>query len=186
MAREWSTDRWRSRMATLMSLVKRIEGWPRERLAERVSAAAYGTVLVLASLALIDSDEVASGWGWELVTGVGLATWVAHLYAELVGDHVRHTAAPGRHELRRAMADGFPILLAAVPPGVVLLLGRVDLLAPRAALWAAVVIAFLQLVAVGGVVGLLVSDRQSKAWRFAAVSGGFGTIVVLLKVVLGH
>ena len=37
-------------------------------------------------LAAIDADGVGSGLGWELVTGVGVATWVAHLYAEVVGD----------------------------------------------------------------------------------------------------
>ena len=48
--------------------------------------------LFLASLALLKSDNVSSGLGWELVTSVGLATWAAHLFAEVVGDHVRHTA----------------------------------------------------------------------------------------------
>ena len=33
-----------------MSLSKRLAAWPRERLAERLSAACYGTVLVLLAL----------------------------------------------------------------------------------------------------------------------------------------
>jgi hypothetical protein len=168
-----------------MGLMRQVQGWPRERLAQRVSAASYGTVLVLASLALVDADEVASGWGWELVTGVGLATWVAHLYAEVVGDHIRQTEAPGRRELRRAMTDGLPILLAAVPPAVMLGLGRIDVLAHRTALWAAVVVAIVQLVGVGVLVGSL-SDHESSLWRFAAATGAFGVIVVVLKIVLGH
>ena len=51
----------------------RLKRWPRDRLAERLSAASYGTILVLAALALIDADDVSSGLGWELVTGVGAA-----------------------------------------------------------------------------------------------------------------
>ena len=168
-----------------MGLMRQVQGWPRDRLAERVSAASYGTVLVLASLALVDADEVASGWGWELVTGVGLATWIAHLYAEIVGDHIRERAAPGRREIRRAATDGLPILLAAVVPGVMLFLGRIDVLAHRGALWAAVVVAFLQLVGVGALVGSL-SDHEPSPWRFAAATGAFGAVVVGLKVVLGH
>ena len=106
-----------------MSMPTRMQGWPRERLAERVSAASYGSVLVLAALALIDGDDVGAGWGWELVTGVGVATWIAHLYAEVVGEHLRHaTAAHNRTEIGRAMADGSPILLATVLPGIMLLL----------------------------------------------------------------
>ena len=84
----------------IRNVADRLGGWPRERLAERLSAACYGTVLVLAALPLIDADEVSSGLGWELVTGVGVATWVAHLYAEVVGDHLRHGsgARPGRDQ----------------------------------------------------------------------------------------
>ena len=169
-----------------MGLLAHVQSWPRERLAELVSAASYGTVLVLASLAVIDADDVASGWGWELVTGVGLATWVAHLYAEVVGDHLRHTAAHERREIWRAMADGLPILLAAVPPAILLLLGRIDVLAHRVALWGSVVVALLQLVGVGGFVGSAVPDRDSNTWRYAAATAAFGTIVVVLKIVLGH
>jgi hypothetical protein len=100
----------------------------RERGAERLAAACYGSVLVLAALPLLDADGVDSGLGWELVTGVGVATWVAHLYAEMVGDHVRRGASLDREEIARAMADGLPILLAAVLPAVVLALGRLDVL----------------------------------------------------------
>jgi hypothetical protein len=163
-----------------------VQRWPRERLAERVSAASYGTVLVLAALAVVDADEVASGWGWELVTGIGLATWVAHLYAEIVGDHLRHRGAHESTELRRAMADGLPILLAAVLPAVMLLLGRLGVIADRVALWAAVGVAFLQLVGLGAFVGSAVSPRRSSTWLYAGVTAAFGAIVVSLKVVLGH
>ena len=121
-----------------------------------MSAASYGTILVLAALALIDTDDVSSGLGWELVTGVGAATWIAHLYAELVGDHLRHpSAALDGTEVARAAADGLPILLAAIPPAIMLLLGRLEVLDERGALWAAVVIAVVQLGAIGAYVASL-------------------------------
>jgi hypothetical protein len=163
-----------------------IDGWPRERLAEWVSAASYGSVLILVSLALIDADEVVSGIGWELVTGVGVATWIAHFYAEVVGDHLRNPEAHEPHELRRAMADGLPILLAALLPAVMLILGRLEVLVPRTALWAAVAVALLQLVGLGVFVGWLVSGRRRYAWRYAAATATFGIAVVALMVALGH
>jgi hypothetical protein len=159
---------------------------PRQRLAERVTAASYGTVLVLASLVVIEPDEVGSGVGWELVTGVGVATWVAHLFAEVVGDHLRHSAALGRTEITRAMRDGFPILIATVLPAVMLLLGRLDVLAHRLALWASVAVAVVQLAGLGGFVGLAVSAHRESAWRFAGMTTMFGVTVVSVKVVLGH
>jgi hypothetical protein len=141
---------------------------------------------VLAALPLLSPGDVSSGVGWGLVTGVGLATYVAHLYAEVVGDHVRHTAAHEREELGRAMADGSPILLATLAPGVFLLLGRLDVLEPRVTLWAAVVAAIVQLVGLGFFVGFVASGRRSSAWLYGSVTAAFGLTAVVLKVGLGH
>ena len=159
---------------------------PGERVAERSSAACYGTVLVLAALPLIDADEVSSGLGWELVCGVGVATWVAHLYAEVIGDHVRRGSAVDRSEVTRAMVDGLPILLAAVLPAVMLLLGRLDVLDERVALWAAVGVAIAQLVGVGAFVGGFVSRRGANVLRYAGATAAFGIAVVTVKLLLGH
>ena len=176
-----------TKMVGVRAIAERLESWPRERAAARLSAACYGTVLVLAALPLIDADEVSSGLGWELVTGVGVATWLAHLYAELVGDHLRHGPPLGRTEITSAMVDGLPILLAAVLPAVMLLLGRIDVLEPRVALWAAVVVAILQLVGVGAFVGSSVSPRRRAfVWSYAGATAAVGIAVVTLKVALGH
>lgn len=163
----------------------RLARWPRDRLAERLSAATYGTILVLAALALIDSDAVSSGLGWEVITGVGAATWIAHLYAELVGDHLRHGSALDRTEIARAAVDGLPILLAAVPPAVMLLLGRLEVLDERAALWASIVVAIVQLVGIGAYVGS-VRVRGMNAWTFAVATASFGIGVVIVKLALNH
>lgn len=159
---------------------------PRERDAERVAAGAYGTVLVLGALVLLDRDDVADGWGWELVTGVGLATWLAHLYAEVVGDHVRRNAFPGRAGLARAMTDGLPILLAALLPAAVLLLGRLEVLDPGTALRAAVVAAAAQLLGVGLYVGLRVAAHDRGALVLAGLTAVVGAAVVVVEVALGH
>jgi hypothetical protein len=174
-------------MASVRGIGERLQSWPRERSAERLSAACYGTVLVLVALPLIDADEVSSGLGWELVTGVGVATWVAHLYAEVVGDHLRHGPPLGRTEITRAMVDGLPILLAAVVPAVMLGLGRIDLVEPRVALWAAVVVAIVQLVGVGAFVGASVSPRRRAfVWSYAGATAAVGIVVATVKLALGH
>jgi hypothetical protein len=173
-------------MASIRDVGERIDRWPRDRLAERLSAASYGTVLVLASLALIDVNDVSSGLGWELVTGVGVATWLAHLFAEVVGDHVRRGSALDRDELTRAVVDGFPILLAAVPPGVMLLLGRLDVLDDDVALWGSIAIALVQLAGVGAIVGSTVTGRGKGTWSYAAATAAFGVVVVSLKLALTH
>src|SRR3954466_13813100 len=128
--------------------------WSAGRDAELVSAASYGSVLVLAAIPLVHVVDVESGWGWELVTGVGVATWVAHLFAEVLGEQVRHgSAVLDRGRIRRSMIDGLPIPLAAVLPAFVLALGRLDVLGDELALWLAFAVALVQLIGVGAYVG---------------------------------
>ena len=168
-----------------MRFARPTNGTQRDRVAERVSAASYGTVLIMTTLLLVEAEDVATGLGWELMVGVGAATWLAHLYAEVLGNRVRSTEALQPHALRSAMADGLPILIASVLPAMILFLGRLEVVAPRQALWIAVIAALLQLVAVGALVGI-VSQGPTNSWRYAAVASVIGVAVVVLLVAMGH
>jgi hypothetical protein len=158
----------------------------RERISERVTAASYGTVLVLAAFPLIEVDDVASGAGWGLVTGIGIATWIAHLYAEVVGDVLRRGAVANRAEITMAMIDGFPIPLAAVVPATMLFLGRIDVLDHGVAWWLAGIVAIVQLTGLGAYVGWVVSSRKLTALSYAIVTASIGLFVVVVKYALSH
>jgi hypothetical protein len=159
---------------------------PVERRAELVSAAAYGTVLVLAALSVISLSDVALGHGSELVAGVGAATWVAHLFAELLGDHVRRDEPLSGGEVRRAMVDGSPILVATVLPALALMLGRLDLVSATSARVLSMLVAIGQLVVIGAYVGRVAPGRPVTGWAFAAVTALAGLLVVVLSLALGH
>lgn len=159
---------------------------PRERLAELVSAASYGTVLVLAALSVVGVSEVALGHGAELVAGVGAATWLAHLFAEILGQHVEHETPRGREEMTRAVVDGSPILAATVLPAIVLVLGRLDVLSDTAARIVAIVVAVLQLLLIGAVVARVAPTPPAARWTFAASTAAAGVAIVVLSVALGH
>ena len=157
-----------------------------ERLAELVSAAAYGTVLVLAALSVISVSDVALGHGSELVAGVGMATFLAHLFAELLGDHVRRDEPLSAAETTRALVDGSPILLASVLPAIVLGLGRLDVVSGDTARVLAMAVAVVQLVGIGAYVGRVAPGRSVARWAFTAVTAVAGLAVVVLSVLLGH
>jgi hypothetical protein len=170
----------------MSGLVEAAERLPRERLAELVSAASYGCVLVLAALGVIGVSQVALGHGAELVAGVGLATWIAHLFAELLGGHVRKLAPLHRHEVMQAMVDGSPILVATVLPAVALLLGRLDVLGDSAARLTAIAVTLVQLLAIGAFVARVAPARRRASWIYAAATAAVGLVVVLITVLLGH
>jgi hypothetical protein len=168
-----------------MRLLRAAAEMPRDRLAELVTAAGYGTVLVLAALTVVGVSEVALGHGSELVAGVGFTTWLAHLYAEVLGDHVHHPEPLHRREIGRAAVDGSPILVSTVVPASVLLLGRLDVLADSTARALAIVVALVQLLSIGVVVAR-VAPQPAATWRFAAAVAAVGLTVVALVVLLGH
>ncbi len=151
-----------------------------------VSSAAYGTVLVLGALTVMGVSEVAVGHGAELVAGVGMATWLAHLFAELLGDHVRHSEPLSRREIRRAAVDGSPILVVTVLPAIVLLLGRLDVLSDTAARVIAILVAIVQLLAIGAYVARVAATPPATNWRFVVVTAGAGVAMVVVTLLLGH
>jgi hypothetical protein len=159
---------------------------PRHRLAELVSAASYGTILVLAALGVIGVSQVALGHGAELVAGVGLTTWIAHLFAELLGGHVLHSQPLHRSEMKRAAADGSPILVATVLPALILVLGRLDVLGDKAARVAAILVAVAQLFLIGAFVARVAPARPAAQGIFAFITVGVGVAVVALTLALGH
>lgn len=108
------------------------------------------------------------------------------MFAEVSGNHVRNADAHQGYEMRKAMTDGLPILLAAVLPAVALALGSLEIIEPRQALWIGVILALLQLVGLGAFVGVVVPDEHSSSWRCAAVTAAIGAGVVILLVALGH
>ena len=166
--------------------LRAVDNIPRERLAELVSAAAYGSALVLSALSVIGVSEVSVGHGGEIVAGVGVATWIAHLFAEVLGERVRAPQPIGWSKFKRAMADGSPILVASVLPALVLLLGRLDVMSPRTARAIAIVVAVLQLLAVGMLVARVADVPTRRKWLFASATLAIGIVVVTLSVVLGH
>ena len=169
-----------------MTTIERLRDQSRERLVQRVTAGTYGTVLILAALPLIEVVDVGSGVGWELVTGVGFATYIAHAYAEVMGDHVRSRSLLDRQEFARALRDGRPILYAAVGPALALGLGRVNVLSEAAALWCALAVAILQLVGLGLFVGWAVTPRRSHWWVYGVAAAAMGGVVVAIKLSLSH
>jgi hypothetical protein len=170
----------------MKQLLQASDRMPRDRLAELVSAASYGSVLVLAGLSVIGVSEVALGHGAELVAGVGLATWLAHIFAELLGGHARHPEPLRRSEVMSALVDGSPILASTVLPATVLLLGRLDVLTDNTARMVAALVAVLQLFAIGAFVARVAPAPPAASWTFAVATAGIGVAVVVLTVLLGH
>ncbi|MGW0037677.1 hypothetical protein [Gordonia sp. NPDC003376] len=159
---------------------------PRHRATSRLSAYVYGNILVLAAVVVATTHTITDGTAALIVLATGATTYIAHVFAQLVGDAsippesgrpdgatVRRTA---RHELR----DALPIVSSAVWPAVVLALGYHDLFPTR----------LTQLVA-GSIVVVRIASLQIVAQRvqgnplgFRVVAAGLFTALVAAVIVV--
>ncbi|WP_245650499.1 hypothetical protein [Nocardia harenae] len=157
----------------------------RSRAAARISAYVYGNVLILA--ALIPIPVSPRHVGILIVAGVALSTFVAHAFAESIGQSIREdrslTAVDRRGELR----DSLPILTAAVLPCAVLAWAWFGGLEPRTAQLLA---EGTVLVRIGGTAFVIRRLRGRRPHRSTLIQAvlvtAVATAVVVVKVILTH
>ena len=152
----------------------------------RIASNVYGTVLVMATLAAAAGEE-ARPWSLAvLVTSVVLAVWTAHLYAHALSESIERRQRVVLADVRRIAHRELGILLAAILPVAALLLGAVDVLRERTAIWAAFGIGIAVLVVQG--VRYARVEGLGPAGTLAAIAANLalGLAVVGLKVVIFH
>ena len=112
--------------------------------------------------------------------------WLAHVYADGIGQSVARNERLSFAELKEVARDEASILEAAVPPIIPLLLGALGVFSERSAVWIAFALGFVVLAAQG-----LVFARVERYGRLAtaavvAANIGLGGLLVLLKLFVSH
>jgi hypothetical protein len=154
-------------------------GGPRERIAGSV----YGTIVVLGVLAA--GSESATIDAWELdvfMVGTVVVLWIAHVYAHGIGQSVSAETPLDSHAIRALATREVSIVLAAVGPGIALLLGAVGLIGDETAVWLALAVGTLTLALQG--LRYAGATRLSRRGTIVvvAVNVALGLFIVALKV----
>ncbi|MGS0688796.1 hypothetical protein ACVBEQ_27220 [Nakamurella sp. GG22] len=155
--------------------------------ARRTTAYVYGNVLVLAALAVVSTADVTDGHAFWLVLGTALSTFVAHVFAETMGDQVKHPEPVTARNVLRLARESLPILTSGLLPAVILLAGWWGWLAPDPAVLLADAVVLLRIAGTGIVVARLRNERSSV--RIFAIGIGMavvGAAISGLKVYLTH
>ncbi|MCX5008587.1 hypothetical protein OHB05_39250 [Streptomyces sp. NBC_00638] len=147
----------------------------------------YGNITVLGVVAAVDDAQTLSGRAALLVGITATSTFVAHVFADLVGQRIESVDPPERRALREKLRDAWPIATSGVPPTLMLALGAWGVLSAMVAQLLATAVVLARLASVGWVVEWL-SGRPAS---FAAWWGGFGlavigVVIAALKVFLSH
>lgn len=157
-----------------------------DRATRNPASAVYGTVLAGSLIAV--EGAPGSGAGVLRLITVVLVTqsvyWLAHSYSELVGSRITTGVRPRRADVRRLLAEQWPLVSASFVPlavvGTVWLLGRPRETAVLSGLWSCVLVLALW----AHLAGRRARLRAGEQVVYVAVSAGFGLALVLLKVLV--
>ncbi|MGQ4615742.1 hypothetical protein [Nocardia sp. R7R-8] len=157
----------------------------RRNAASRISAYVYGNVLILA--ALIPVTTSVEHVGILIVLGTALSTFIAHSFAEGVGQSVRQNRPISSRERWMDLRDSVPILSSAVLPCVILGVAAIGWIEPRTAQLLAEVV---MLVRIGGIVFVIERLNGARPRRStlleALLLAAAATTVVVVKVIMTH
>lgn len=167
-------------------LLGRSEPLGRDNAASRISAYVYGNVLLLAAL-IPETVTHAEGRPMAIVAGTALSTFVAHAFAEGVGQSVRSGRQLTNRERLAELRDSVPVLSSALLPLVVLATAFFGWLAPFTAQVIAEVSILVRIASLVFVITRLRGHRPT-GYTLAMACGlaVVATAVVVVKVVLTH
>jgi hypothetical protein len=153
---------------------------------EQTAGLVYGTVVVMATIAAAYATEKDP---WRLAVLVSLTVlvlWIAHVYAHGLSLTINRRRRLVRGDLRLVAERELGIILAAVPPVAALLLGALELVREKNAVWLALALGLVTLGGEGVRYARLEHLRFGGALLVVAANLALGLLVVLLKVLLAH
>ncbi len=155
--------------------------------ASRISAYVYGNVLILVALIPMTSPDEHSFQGVAIVLGTALSTFVAHAFAEGVGETVRTGVKLARVARIEQLRDSVPVLSAAVLPAVLLAIGWAGLLDPGVGQIVAEITVIARIASTNFVVGRLRGEKPTRGTFLGSIVLALvATAVVALKLWLTH
>jgi hypothetical protein len=120
-----------------------------------------------------------------LLLATGLVFWLAHGYARLVGDQLRH-AALGRQEIRHVARHEWPLFQTALPPAATAAVFGLLGASNSAAAWAALTAAVVEQVGWATFITVRSGAGRRLVLVAALVNLVLGLLIVLLKATLQH
>jgi hypothetical protein len=148
--------------------------------------AIYGTILVMAVItALSHDDSVTSA---QLIAGVLATTfvfWIAHVYAEVLGQRMEADGGrPTFAGLAVAARGEWPLVEASLLPVLCLLVGVIGVVKTDTAVAIAIGVGVIELFGYGIAVGRRLQMSRGGIIVVGVVNGALGLLIVLLKVLV--
>jgi hypothetical protein len=155
------------------------------RLPANASRAIYGQILVTSMVgALSEDSDIDAEYILVSVGATMLVFWLAHVYAEAMARGLETAQHVGWAEIRRLAAAEWPLVQATLPTAIVLALGAIGVFSTETAVDLAIAVGVVALFAWGLAIGRASRSSWAAALLGAAISAGFGLVVVGLKALV--
>ncbi len=151
-----------------------------------IASTVYGTVVVMSTLTAAYATERHPWTLAVIVSTTSFVLWIAHVYAHGLSESLTLGRRVSVRELESIVQREIGIILAAVAPVLVLLLGAAGVLHESSAVWLALTVGLVTLGAEG--LRYARAEKLGLAGTAAAVctSLALGLVVVALKVLVLH
>jgi hypothetical protein len=147
--------------------------------------AIYGAILVMAVIIAISHDDsVGTAAILGAVAATTLVFWLAHVYAEALGNRVSGGQERVFANVRAAALHEWPLVEAAVLPVMALLLGVIGLVQRDTAVSIAIGVGVLELFAWGIAAGRRAQLSLKATIGVGVANGALGLLMVGLKVLV--
>ena len=156
-----------------------------DRARSRVSAYVYGNILVLAAVTEADSATILSWTALIVVAGTTITTFLAHIFAHMIGQQLGRTDDDSRAHVRDEVRDSVPIVSAGSVPALMMLLSAAHVLPP---LWAQLIASAIvvgRLALMGFMIGRLTSRKSTLGMLWSGVVvAGLSAVIVGAKILV--
>ena len=158
-----------------------------DRARSRTSAYVYGNILVLTAVAGVDAARILDWSALFIVAGTTVTTFLAHILAHSIGQHLGRTGEEAQLHIRDEIRDSLPIASSGSVPALMMFLGAVAIVPP---LWAQLIAALI-IVARLAFLGTLVERLTARKSTFGTlwsgvVLAGSSLIIVGAKIFITH
>jgi hypothetical protein len=152
-----------------------------------IAGTVYGTIVVLAVLAAGAKSYQHQLWRLGVIAGMSsLVLWLAHVYSHGLGESVSLGRRLTVAELRAIARREYSVLLAALPPVLMIELGAAGVVGTHVAVWLALGVGVITLAAQGVRYARLEQLSTAGTITTIAINLGLGLTLVALEVLVTH
>jgi hypothetical protein len=152
-----------------------------------IAGTVYGTIVVMATVAVGSHGEDTDAWRLAVVVGVTvLVLWVAHVYSHALAESLERRRRLDRGELGSVARRELAIPAAAVVPIAALVLAAVGVLREQTAVWLALGVGVATLAVQGARYATV--EQLGRAGTLAAIALNLilGLVIVGLEASVAH